>query len=101
MDTQAKPGQIVFTNKARCRDCNRCVRVCPVKAIRVVRGQASVEDHLCIACGTCIRECPQGAKTFRNDVDRAARIVKAYQEGYQSRVGAGPVHIEDRDRRAR
>lgn len=31
----------------------------------------------------------------------AARIVKAYQEGYQSRVGAGPVHIEDRDRRAR
>ena len=77
MDIQAKPGQIVFTNKARCRDCNRCVRVCPVKAIRVVRGQASVEDHLCIACGTCIRECPQGAKTFRNDVDRAARIVKA------------------------
>ncbi len=75
METANKPGQIVFTNKARCRDCNRCVRVCPVKAIRVTGGQAFVEDARCIACGTCVRECPQGAKQFRNDVDRAARIL--------------------------
>lgn len=75
METVSKPGQIVFTNKARCRDCNRCVRVCPVKAIRVTGGQAFVEDARCIACGTCVRECPQGAKQFRNDVDRAARIL--------------------------
>lgn len=73
--TEKRPGQIVFTNKARCRDCNRCVRVCPVKAIRITDGQAFVEDDLCIACGTCIRECPQGAKTFRNDVERASRIL--------------------------
>ena len=77
METAIKPGQIVFTNKARCRDCNRCVRVCPVKAIRVTNGQAFVEDARCIACGTCVRECPQGAKQFRNDMDRATRILAA------------------------
>lgn len=70
-----KPGQVVFTNKARCRDCYRCVRVCPVKAIRMHGQQAFVVPERCIACGTCIRECPQGAKSFRNDVEHAARLL--------------------------
>ncbi len=69
--------QIVFTNKARCRDCNRCVRVCPVKAIRMENGQAYVVEELCIGCGTCVRECPQGAKTYRRDVDRVKNLIKS------------------------
>lgn len=68
-------SQVVFTNKARCRDCYRCLRVCPVKAIRMEGGQASVVEERCIACGTCIRECPQGAKSFRNDLERAMRLL--------------------------
>lgn len=68
-------AQIVFTNKARCRDCYRCVRVCPVKAIQLHGGQAAVVEDRCISCGTCVRECPQGAKSIRNDVDRVARLV--------------------------
>ena len=64
-------GPVVFTNKARCRDCYRCVRVCPVKAIRMHEGQANVVDARCISCGTCVRECPQGAKSYRRDLDRA------------------------------
>ncbi len=70
------PGQVVFTNKARCRDCYRCLRVCPVKAIRMENGQASVVAERCIACGTCIRECPQHAKTYRSDLERAVRLVR-------------------------
>jgi iron only hydrogenase large subunit-like protein/uncharacterized Fe-S cluster-containing protein len=74
--TTQRPGQIVFTNKARCRDCYRCLRACPVKAIRVSEGQAFVDPDRCISCGTCIRECPQRAKSFRNDVELAARLVE-------------------------
>lgn len=66
--------QVVFTNKARCRDCYRCVRMCPVKAIQMKEGQAYVVDSRCIACGTCVRECPQGAKVYRNDSQRAERL---------------------------
>jgi PAS domain S-box-containing protein len=66
---------VVYTNKARCRDCCRCVRVCPVKAIRMRDGQAFVVAEECLSCGTCIRECPQGAKSYRNDVDRVAALV--------------------------
>ncbi len=72
---QTTPTSIVFTNKARCRDCHRCLRVCPVKAIRMQNGQAYVVPERCIACGTCIRECPQGAKTYRRDLERAMRVV--------------------------
>jgi PAS domain S-box-containing protein len=70
-------SQVVFTNQAQCRDCYRCVRVCPVKAIRLADGQAYVEESRCIACGTCIRECPQGAKSFRDDLDKARRILQS------------------------
>lgn len=75
-DRTTAPGQVVFTNKARCRDCYRCLRVCPVKAIRMENGQASVVAERCIACGTCIRECPQHAKTCRSDLERAIRFVR-------------------------
>lgn len=68
---------IIYTNKAYCRDCNRCVRVCPVKAVRMHSGQASVVDDRCIACGTCVRECPQHAKMFRKDLDIAKQLVKS------------------------
>ncbi len=66
--------QVVYTNKARCRDCYRCVRVCPVKAIQMRDGQAYVVDSRCIRCGTCVRECPQGAKSYRHDLEQAMQL---------------------------
>ncbi len=76
--TTNSPTQIVYTNAARCRDCYRCVRVCPVKAIRLKDGQAFVDEKRCISCGTCIRECPQGAKTYRHDLETAKSLVEDY-----------------------
>ena len=64
---------VVSTNPARCRDCYRCVRTCPVKAVRVASGQAEVAPELCIECGECVRACPQQAKVVRDDVT----VVKA------------------------
>jgi PAS domain S-box-containing protein len=75
MNEHVSTDSVVYTNKARCRDCCRCVRVCPVKAIRMRDGQAFVVAEECLSCGTCIRECPQGAKSYRNDVDRVAALV--------------------------
>ncbi|MBL1211736.1 MAG: 4Fe-4S binding protein [Ignavibacteriae bacterium] len=67
---------IIYTNSARCRDCYRCVRECPVHAIKFKDDQANVEIENCILCGTCIKECPQDAKSFRNDLERAERLLK-------------------------
>ena len=73
----SRDKQVVYTNKAMCRDCYRCVRVCPVKAIRMESGQAQVIAERCVACGTCVRECPQEAKTFRNDLELAIELVNS------------------------
>ncbi len=70
-----RSNQIVFTNKAKCLDCNRCVRVCPVKAIKMKDGQAQVDPDRCVVCGTCIRECPQKAKTYRNDLESVKELI--------------------------
>ena len=63
-----QPIGVVSTNPARCRDCYRCVRVCPVKAVRVAGGQAEVVPELCIVCGSCVSACPQHAKVTRDDL---------------------------------
>ncbi len=67
--------QVVYTNKAHCRDCHRCLRVCPVKAIRMEDGQAYVVPERCIACGTCVRECPQGAKQYVRHAGKARAFI--------------------------
>ena len=69
-------NQIIYTNKARCRDCYRCVRACPVNAIKMETDQASVVDDRCILCGTCIRECPQEAKTYRKDLYKVKKLIE-------------------------
>ena len=54
--------QLVFTLKDRCRVCFTCVRECPVKAIKIINGQAEVLNDRCIGCGNCVKVCSQGAK---------------------------------------
>jgi len=69
------PRQTIYTITANCQDCYRCVRECPVKAIKITGGQARIEDNLCIKCGTCVRECPQHAKTIRSDIEEAKLLL--------------------------
>ena len=66
---------VIFTDKAKCEDCYRCLRNCPVKAIKIKDGQAFVEENRCILCGKCIEQCPQNAKTVRNDIDKMLDIL--------------------------
>ena len=70
-----RASQVIFVNKATCRDCYRCVRVCPVKAIKMHDGQASIVAERCISCGTCVRECPQSAKKYRQELDNVKRFL--------------------------
>ena len=53
---------IIESISTNCQDCYRCVRACPVKAIRISHAQAKIVDSLCVHCGVCVRECPKKAK---------------------------------------
>ncbi|WP_051965992.1 [Fe-Fe] hydrogenase large subunit C-terminal domain-containing protein [Thermanaerosceptrum fracticalcis] len=57
---------IISTRQADCKDCYRCLRACPVKAISFKGNQAKIEPDRCVLCGRCVVECPQKAKIVRN-----------------------------------
>lgn len=62
---------VISTIKTDCKDCYKCVRSCPMKAIRVSEGRAQIVEERCINDGNCIHICPQGAKQVRTtDLER-------------------------------
>ena len=74
----------VYTIEAECQDCFKCVRHCPVKAIRVRDGHAAVLPELCVACGKCVEVCPVKAKQVRNGTGRLRLLLSEPAPVYAS-----------------
>lgn len=74
----------VYTLKNECHDCYKCIRECPVKAIKIQDGSASVISERCIACGHCVNACPSNAKRVRSDIDRVKTLFTAKKDVYVS-----------------
>ena len=60
---------------ARCKDCYKCLRECPVKAIKVVDHHAKIIDSRCILCGHCTEVCPQNAKSVHSERQEVERLL--------------------------
>ena len=74
----------VFTTENECQDCYKCVRHCPVKAIRIVGGKASVIPEACVSCGECVKVCPAHAKKIRSDLARLKEMLSSGAKVYAS-----------------
>lgn len=74
----------IYTEKTECQDCYKCVRECPVKAIRVIDGSAQVIPEACILCGRCTEVCPVGAKKIRDDLQLAMQLLRDKPRVYVS-----------------
>lgn len=74
----------VYTLVNECHDCYKCVRQCPVKAIKIENGHASVIAEKCIACGSCVKACPSNAKRVRSDIEKVKTLLLAQKEVYIS-----------------
>lgn len=61
----------IYTEPDNCQDCYKCIRECPVKAIRMENNKASIIEERCIYCGHCTQVCPTGAKKVRDGLTRA------------------------------
>lgn len=62
--------------KANCKNCYKCLRACPVKAIDAQGGQAKIIESRCILCGHCTVACPRNAKSVHNDSDTILRLLQ-------------------------
>lgn len=57
--------------KSNCKNCYKCIRHCPVKAIRFSGNQAHIVGSECILCGQCFVVCPQNAKQIADGTEAA------------------------------
>ena len=67
----------IYTETTSCRDCYKCVRACPVKAIQIKDGNAMIIKDRCIYCGRCVHVCPNSAKKVRDDRERAKLAISS------------------------
>ncbi len=74
----------VYTLTNECKDCYKCVRHCPVKAIKIENDHASVIAERCISCGTCVQVCPTNAKCVRTDLEKVKNLFIAKKDVYVS-----------------
>ena len=85
----------LYTIKNNCQDCYKCVRRCPVKAIKIEDNSAMIVPDLCIACGTCYRVCPAKAKQARNDLTRAKHLIQSGKDVYVSLAPSWITEFDD------
>ena len=76
--------------KSNCKSCFRCVRKCPVKAIRFSGNQAHIIGNECILCGKCVNQCPQNAKEI---VDGTEKVRVMIQSGAPIVVSLAPSFV--------
>lgn len=63
-------------NSYKCKNCYKCIRQCPVKAIRLLGNKATIIANECIICGKCYEVCPQDGKSIRTDLKRVRSMVE-------------------------
>ena len=62
--------------KSNCKNCYKCIRNCPVKAIRFSGNQAHIIGNECILCGHCFVVCPQNAKQIVDGTEKARVLIQ-------------------------
>ena len=65
--------------EAQCKNCYKCLKECPVKAIKIENNQAKIIEDRCILCGKCTLICPQNAKKVHSEIDNVKELLKNNQ----------------------
>ena len=80
--------------KSNCKNCYKCIRHCPVKAIRFSGNQAYIIGNECILCGQCFVVCPQNAKEI---IDETEKVKVFLQSGEPVIVSLAPSFVANYD----
>lgn len=76
--------------EANCRNCLRCIRVCPTKAMSYINHQPTIIEDECILCGECYKVCHHSAKKIISNLQK----VKGWlAQGEQVIVSVAPSFV--------
>ena len=80
--------------KSNCKNCYKCIRNCPVKAIKFSGNQAQIIGNECILCGQCFVACPQNAREIVQETEKVKVLL---QSGAHVIVSRAPSFIGNYD----
>ncbi len=81
--------------KSNCKNCYKCIRHCPVKAIRFSGNQAHIIGNECILCGQCFVVCPQNAKQIVDETEKVKVLLKTGEPVVVSMAPSFVANYED------
>lgn len=85
-------NEVIRLKDVECHDCYKCIRNCPVKAIRYSDGHAEIVQAECILCGECVVTCPQRGDFVVRHVDK---VQGAIRNGRRVIASVAPSFISD------
>ncbi|HNY03057.1 MAG TPA: [Fe-Fe] hydrogenase large subunit C-terminal domain-containing protein, partial [Bacteroidales bacterium] len=70
---------LLWIDHAECIKCYACVRICPVKSIRVDETDEypSIIPARCIGCGSCYRACSPNAISYRSSIREVRELLSS------------------------
>jgi len=73
-ESQDKSPQIFFNNE-KCIECNRCLDICPIKAISISNGERNIDRSKCDKCGKCVEVCNSKALSIVGEEKTADEVI--------------------------
>lgn len=90
---------VIQFKEANCKNCYKCIRSCPIKAIAFKNEQAKIIEDDCVLCGNCLTVCPQNAKSVKSDIDKVRSFIARNEKVYASLAPSFVAAFENTDPR--
>ncbi len=84
-------SSIIALQESNCKNCLKCVRHCPTKAITFETGNPEIIEEECLSCGRCYLYCPQSAKQVRSDLSKVKAWLRSGEQVVLSVAPSYPV----------
>jgi ferredoxin len=92
---------VVALDAGACDGCGKCVKACPVDALRLVPGgdpthpgrkRAAADEGLCLGCGVCVPACPKGGVRLAARKERVITPVNSTHRVVVMAIERGLLH---------